>query len=118
VPPSSERSTRSETAAGDVREESIIQRSRMGAAWITIAFTLVLGLLMLVFILQNDDDVSLQLLWADFDVPLGVAVLLGMILGGLLVVLVTAARLTQVRLAARRHRRSHRAHAGPNADQD
>ena len=88
-------------------EAPIVNRTRTGTAWLTVAFALLLGLLMLVFILQNGEKVDVELLWADFRVPLGVAVLLGMVLGGLLVVLVGAARLAQVRLAARRHRRGH-----------
>ena len=99
-----------DTAPGRVVDESdIVPGTRTGMAWLMIAFALLLGLLMLVFILQNGEKVDLELLWADFRVPVGVAVLLGMVLGGLLVVLVTAARLAQVRLAARRHRRAHRA---------
>lgn len=92
-----------------VDESAIVPATRTGTAWLMIAFALLLGLLMLVFILQNGDEVALELLWADFRLPLGVAVMLGMVVGGLLVVLVTAARLTQVKLAARRHRRAHRA---------
>ena len=89
-------------------DEPIVRRTRTGSAWLMVAAALLLGLLMLVFILQNDERVTVELLWAEVRLPLGVAVLFGMVLGGLLVLLVGAARLAQVRLAARRHRRSHR----------
>ena len=90
-------------------EEPIVRSTRTGRLWAIVGAALLLGLLMLVFIVQNDERVTVEVLWGEFELAIGVAVLLGMVLGGLLVLLVGAARLGQVRLAARRHRRTHRA---------
>jgi lipopolysaccharide assembly protein A len=67
------------------------------------AATLVL-LFLLIFILQNGQQVRVSFLGADGHLPLGVAMLLSAVAGALLVVLVGAARIIQLRLIARRHR--------------
>ena len=89
-------------------DELTIGRTRMSRAWAAAAVTLVLALLMLIFILQNGRDERMRFLWMDFTLPLGVALLLAAVGGGLLVVLLGIARLTQLRLAARRHRKAGR----------
>ena len=81
--------------------------TRAGSAWLAVAVMLLLALLMLVFVLQNNHRVDLEFLWADFTLPVGVALLLAAVIGGLLVVLFGAARVLQLRLAARRHRLTH-----------
>ena len=94
-------------------EDLATGRTRTGAAWSAVAVMLVLVLFMLIFVLQNGHRVALELLWLDFSLPVGVALLLAAVLGGMLVVLFGAARVVQLRLAARRHRK---AHAGAGAD--
>jgi uncharacterized integral membrane protein len=89
-------------------DELIIGRTRMSRAWAAVAVTLVLALLMLIFILQNGRQERMQFLWMHFSVPLGAALLLAAVGGGLLVVLLGIARLAQLRLAARRHRKAGR----------
>ena len=79
--------------------------SRTSAAWTLSAAALFLALLMLVFVFQNGEKVNLEFLWIDLRVPLGAALLLAAVIGGLLVLSLGAARLLQLRLAARRHRR-------------
>lgn len=90
-------------------DELTIGRTRISRAWAAAAVTLVLGLLMLIFILQNGRHERMQFLWMHFTLPLGVALLLAAVGGALLVVLLGIARLTQLRLAARRHRKGGRA---------
>ena len=87
-------------------EDLRVPRTRVSAAWTLAAAGAVLALLMLVFIFQNSGDVPLKFLWLEGDVPLGAALLLAAVLGALLVVLLGAGRLFQLRLMARRHRRS------------
>ena len=89
--------------------------TRASAAWLAIGVMLLLVLLMLVFVLQNGHRVALEFLWLDFTLPVGVALLLAAVLGGLLVVLVGAARVVQLRLAARRHRKAHEIVMSPPA---
>ena len=88
--------------------------TRAGAAWLAVFVMLLLALLMLVFVLQNGHRVAFELLWADFSLPVGVALLLAAVLGGLLVVLFGAARVLQLRLAARRHRKAHTTETPPS----
>jgi uncharacterized integral membrane protein len=61
---------------------------------------------MLVFILQNNQLVRLRFLMVDATLPLGVALLFAALLGALLVLMAGAARVLQLRVVARRHRRA------------
>ena len=70
-----------------------------------MAFFAVLLLLLLIFILQNGTTVQISYLGAHGRLPLGVALLLSAVCGVLLVVLAGAARISQLRTTARRHRR-------------
>ena len=77
-------------------------RTRLSATWTFAALGTVILLLLLVFILQNTQRENLEFLWFDFRLPVGVALLLAGATGAILVVLVGASRLLQLRLAARR----------------
>jgi uncharacterized integral membrane protein len=83
-----------------------VERTRTSGALVAALVTLVVGLLMLVFILQNGTRQRIAFLWLHFTVPLGVGFLLAGILGGLLVLLIGIARIAQLRLVARRHVRA------------
>jgi uncharacterized integral membrane protein len=61
-------------------------------------------LFLLIFILQNSQQVRVSFFGADGNLPLGVAMLLSAVAGALLVVLVGTARIVQLRVVARRHR--------------
>ena len=63
-------------------------------------------LLLLIFILQNGRTVEVSYMGAHGHVPLGVALLLAAVCGVILVVLAGAARISQLRATARRHRRA------------
>lgn len=63
-------------------------------------------LLLLIFILENGQQVDIAFFGAHGHIPLGVALLLAAILGGLLVAIPTAARIMQLRMATRRHSRA------------
>jgi uncharacterized integral membrane protein len=95
-------------AAQHPTEELRLRRTRVSTAWAVAGGGLVVGLLTLIFILQNDKSQRMTFLWVHFTLPLGVGFLMAAVLGGLLVVLLGMARLFQVRLAAHRHRRAER----------
>jgi uncharacterized integral membrane protein len=82
-----------------------------------MGFFAVVLLLLLIFILQNGTTVQVSYLGAHGRLPLGVAMLLSTVCGVLLVVLAGAARISQLRTTARRHRRidARRAAAVPAA---
>ena len=94
--------------AAPPREQLELPRTRTGTAWAAAAVGALLALLMLVFVLQNSDDVPMEFLWMDTEVPLGAGLLLAAVIGALIVVSLGAGRMLQVRLAARRHRRADR----------
>jgi lipopolysaccharide assembly protein A len=82
-----------------------IKRTRTSGIWVAVGFFAVILLLLLIFILQNGTDVSVSYLGMHGHLPLGVALLLAAVCGVLLVVLAGAARISQLRATARRHRR-------------
>ena len=83
-----------------------IKGTRTSAVWIAVGFFAVVLLLLLIFILQNGTQVSVSYLGLHGRLPLGVALLLSAVSGVLLVVLAGAARISQLRTVARRHRRA------------
>ena len=100
--------------------EHKIKRTRISGLWVSVGFFAVVLLLLLIFILQNGTKVDISYMGAHGHLPLGVALLLSAVCGVLLVVLAGAARISQLRAVARRHRRADakrvtaaRAAAGP-----
>ena len=75
----------------------INDKTRTSTAWfMTVGF--VLGLvLLLTFILQNLQDISIQFFGFHWDIPLGIAMLLAAVFGGVLVALFGMARVIQLR---------------------
>jgi len=63
-------------------------------------------LLLLIFILENRREVDIAYFGAHAHIPLGVALLLAAVLGGLLVAIPAGARIIQQRRAARRRSRA------------
>lgn len=83
-----------------------IRRTRIGGIWVAaIAFTLIL-LLLMIFILENGQSVSIGYFGSHGHLPLGVALLLAAVFGVLLVVIPGTGRIIQLRITARRHRRA------------
>jgi uncharacterized integral membrane protein len=73
--------------------------------WVaSVLFALVLVLL-LIFILENGQRASISYFGAHGHLPLGVALLFAAVLGVLMVVIPGTARIVQLKIAARRHRR-------------
>jgi len=83
-----------------------IKRTRTSGLWVAVGFFAIILLLLLIFILQNGAEVNVSYLGAHGHLPLGVALLLAAVCGVLLVVLAGAARISQLRTVARRHRRA------------
>jgi putative membrane protein len=81
-----------------------IKRTRTGGLWVAVTGAAVVLLLLLIFILQNGQQVQVSFFGGDGHLPLGVAMLLSAVAGALLVAFLGAARIVQLRLVARRHR--------------
>jgi len=82
------------------------KHTRISGLWVAVGFFAVILLLLLIFILQNSKTVDVSYMGAHGHLPLGVALLLAAVCGVLLVVLAGAARISQLRTVARRHRRA------------
>ena len=68
---------------------------------------LLLLILLIVFILQNSTKVEVHFLGMSGTIPLGMALLIAAVGGGVLVAIAGVARVTQLRMNARRTRRKH-----------
>jgi len=88
----------------DVARGKGIKGTRTGALWTALLVGVLILLLLLVFILQNLDSVTLELFAWDFSLPLGVALLFAAIAGAVIVGLAGGLRILQLRLAANRQR--------------
>ncbi len=95
--------------------QHVVKRTRMGGVWFAAVSFAVILLLLLIFILENGHRVDVAFFGAHGHLPLGVALLLAAVLGILMVVIPGTARIIQLRITARRHRRgdARRAAAGP-----
>ncbi|MDO5617216.1 LapA family protein [Kocuria sp.] len=67
-----------------------------GATWVALIIGLVLLVLLLVFVLQNMNDVLISYMAWEFNLPLGVAMLLAAVAGGLIMAMVGSIRLIVV----------------------
>ena len=92
--------------AAPVLPQHKVKRTRISGLWVSVGFFAVVLLLLLIFILQNGAKVDISYMGAHGHLPLGVALLLSAVCGVLLVVLAGAARISQLRAVARRHRRA------------
>ena len=79
-----------------------VKRTRIGGVWVAAALFALILLLLLIFILENGHKVDIAYFGAHVQSPLGVALLFAAILGVLLVLIPTAARIMQLRMASRR----------------
>ena len=82
--------------------EKVPERTRTSSLWVAVGAAVVVLLLLLIFILQNGSQVQINIVGTNPRLPLGVALLLAAALGALLVVLIGAARVMQLRHTARR----------------
>ena len=81
------------------------RRTRLSGAWTAIVIGLVALVVILVFILQNQQSVQIKFLVFEGNLPLAIALLFALILGAVIVVAFGAARILQLRMVAGRARR-------------
>lgn len=75
--------------------------SRTGYAWTGLVVGVLILVVLLIFILQNLDEVEVHLFFWDFTLPLGVTVLLSVIGGALVMASVGGVRILQLRRRAK-----------------
>jgi len=83
-----------------------VEPTRTSMVWTMVGIGVVLSFAILVFILQNGQRVRVRFLMANGTLPLGAALLFAALLGALLVLVAGAARVLQLRVVSRRHRRA------------
>lgn len=74
----------------------------LGSLWVALAVGAILTILILIFVLQNQDSIEVQFLPWQFTMPSGIVILLAAIAGALLMALVAAMRILQLRHRARK----------------
>lgn len=79
-----------------------VHGSRTGYTWIGLLAAAILGIVLLIFIIQNLDQARVEMLFWDFSLPLGITVLLSVIAGALVMGLVGGVRILQLRHAAKK----------------
>ncbi|WP_156689231.1 LapA family protein [Mycobacterium sp. Marseille-P9652] len=79
--------------------------TRLAAAWWALVFGLLVLIILLIFVAQNTDNVAVHFLMFDWNLPVGVGYLLAAVAGATTTVLVGAARMIQLRRAAKKNLR-------------
>ena len=82
--------------------------TRAGMIWAAVASALVVLVLLIIFILQNQELVQVKFLGLEGAVSLGMSLFIAAVGGGVLVAMAGAARIIQLRAAAHRRRVSTR----------
>lgn len=80
-----------------------VKFTRAAALWTSLIFGFLILIVLLIFITQNTASTSFTFLTWHWDLPLGVAILLAAVCGGLITALVSAARMFQLRRAAKKN---------------
>lgn len=87
------------------RERSVPRFTRASAAWVGTAVGLLLLILLIVFMLQNTRHVEVHFFGLAGSLPLGMALLIAAVGGGVVVAIAGVVRLTQLRMNTRQTRR-------------
>jgi uncharacterized integral membrane protein len=92
-----------------------VGRTRIGGWWVALVAAAVVLLLLLIFVLQNGRSVEVSFLWLSGNLPLGVALLLAVTGGVLIVAIPGSGRIIQLRRLARKQAVRQTADQGPPA---
>ncbi|WP_084514597.1 LapA family protein [Nocardia acidivorans] len=80
-----------------------VLKTRAGYAWIGLVIAALLGIVVLIFILQNLDQSEVSFFAWNWNLPIGVLVLLSVVAGALGTALVGGYRILQLRRAAKKN---------------
>lgn len=83
--------------------ESAVKYTRAASLWSSLTAGFLILIVLLIFITQNTGSAQFAFLHWHWSLPLGVAILLAAVGGGLLTVLVGTARIYQLRRAAKKN---------------
>ncbi|QEN17480.1 LapA family protein [Mycolicibacterium sp. ELW1] len=85
-----------------------VKFTRAAALWSSLIFGLLILTVLLIFIAQNTGSTSFAFLGWHWSLPLGVAILMAAVAGAMVTVLAGAARIFQLRRAAKKNLRAAR----------
>ena len=88
--------------------EPAVKFTRAAALWTALIVGFLVLIVLLVFIAQNTESAQFAFLGWRWSLPLGVAILLSAVCGGLLTVAAGSARIYQLRRAAKRNLKTRR----------
>lgn len=80
-----------------------VKFTRAAALWVSLIFGFLILIVLLIFIAQNTASTPFTFITWHWNLPLGVAILLAAVCGGLITALVSAARMFQLRRAAKKN---------------
>jgi uncharacterized integral membrane protein len=82
--------------------------TRAGVVWAAVVAALILLILLIIFILQNQEQVAVRYFGLEGMVPLGMALFIASVTGGVLVAVAGGARILQLRRNAHRAKSAQR----------
>lgn len=88
---------------GDAPPESAVKFTRTASVWTSLTAGFLILIVLLIFIAQNTSSAQFTFLGWRWSLPLGVAILLAAVCGGLITVLAGTARMYQLRRAAKKN---------------
>jgi uncharacterized integral membrane protein len=88
---------------GAKSKEPAVGFTRAGALWTSLIAGFLILILLLIFIAQNTTSAAFAFFGLRWSLPLGVAILLSAVVGGLITVAAGTARIIQLRRAAKKH---------------
>lgn len=95
-----ERHRREHQALGDVkREAGKVAHTRSRATYVGWIVGIVVTIILLVFILRNQESQEIDLVFVKVHLPVGISLLIAALLGAIITVAVTGARVVQLRRA-------------------
>jgi uncharacterized integral membrane protein len=83
--------------------ESAVKYTRAASLWSSLTAGFLILIVLLIFITQNTSSAQFAFLNLHWTLPLGVAILLAAVCGGLITVLAGTARIFQLRRAAKKN---------------
>jgi len=89
--------------APPARQAEEVKFTRAAALWSSLISGFLILTVLLIFVAQNTATTAFSFLTWHWNLPLGVAILLAAVCGGLITALVSAARMYQLRRAAKKN---------------
>jgi uncharacterized integral membrane protein len=86
-----------------------LQPTKAARAWVSIGIAAVLLILLIIFIAQNSEDVTVSFLGIHVTIALGLAILIAAVVGAIVALLAGTARIWQLRREVKSVRAAHEA---------